>query len=269
MLDRALHGARRLHSPALEQQIHATCARLALARGDLAEAERWYKQLTPDLASDPGYARELEALTLARVLIAQARSDPASRSLHVARSLLERLRQEAETHGRTGSLIEILALAALADAAIGRRDQALRLVRQSLVLAAPEQYARIFLDEGAPMHALIAECRGQIAQPGHRMTGDDMRQLLTAIDRLLAAFPDAGASQGPASGLVEPLSEREREVLRLMAEGASNQAIAAALVISIGTVKSHINHILGKLAARNRTEAGARARELGLLMRKP
>jgi ATP/maltotriose-dependent transcriptional regulator MalT len=119
---------------------------------------------------------------------------------------------------------------------------------------------------------LLAECRAQIAHDGRSQANRSGRQLITYIDGLVAAVLSNGSSQAPDAAdpdsrhlLVEPLSERELEVLRLIAGGASNHAIASALVISIGTVKSHINHILGKLAAVNRTEAVSRARSLGLL----
>jgi LuxR family maltose regulon positive regulatory protein len=269
--DRGLHTARQLGSPMYRRQIRAYRARLALAQDDLAAAQGWHVEVA-DLADDISYTREVEALTLARVLIAQGRRDSHSQTLHAAHAILGQLLERAEAEGRTSSLIEILALMALANAAGGHRDQAIRALQQALKLAAPAGYARIFLDEGAPMQALLAECRGQIMHQERSMAGSDGRQLLTYVHGLLAAFPPAAPSQAPQRAvdnleatIVEPLSEREVEVLRLIAEGASNQVIANRLVISIGTVKSHINHILGKLAAQNRTEAVARAHELGLL----
>jgi LuxR family maltose regulon positive regulatory protein len=248
-LERALQAARQLGSPAYIAQVHAAQTRLALARGDLAAAQRWQMAITPDLADERGAAREVEALTLARVLIAQGRQSSGGAALHAAHMLLERLRQDAATHGRTGSLIEMLVLTALTDAAAGHREQALKVLQQALLLAMPEGYMRIFLDEGAPMADLLRRMKAE---------GGRMKQY---IQKLLAAF---GTGESPHP-LVEPLSERELEVLRLIASGAPNQVIAAELVISIGTVKSHINHILGKLAARNRTEAVSRGRALGLL----
>ena len=274
ILDRALQGAHQLGSPAYARQIRAEQARLALAQGDLGSAQRW--QL--ELEGEPDAAREVEALIQARMLIAQGRQAPGNPALHAAHSILARLREDAAAHGRTGSLIELLALTALAEAASGHRDQAIGVLQQALLLAMPEGYARIFLDEGAPMRSLIADCRLQIAQPLSGREREHVQPLLAYVERLLAAFGDCRLQiadcRSPAeqsaiynlqSAMVEPLSERELEVLRLIAGGASNQAIAAALVISIGTVKSHINHILGKLAACNRTEAVSRARALGLL----
>jgi LuxR family maltose regulon positive regulatory protein len=286
VFDQALQIAHRLGSPDYTHHIHAYRARLALARADLPAAQHWQLKVA-DFAGDFGYACEVEALTLARVLIAQGRSDPGSQAPHSAQTILERLRRGAETDGRVGSLIEILALIALAESGKGRRDKALQSLQEALMLAAPASYARIFLDEGAPMRLLLAECRLQIEQQWRNRESVNSHRLLTYIDTLLAAFaelrieneklrkapdhqPTAPISQfsiaqrAPDSQF-ETLSEREREVLHLIARGESNQAIAAALVISIGTVKSHINHILGKLAAHNRTEAVARAHELGLL----
>jgi LuxR family transcriptional regulator, maltose regulon positive regulatory protein len=275
-LDRGLHTTCQLGSPAYARQIHAEQARLALAQGDLAAAQLWQQEVAPKLASEPGAAREIEALIMARVLITQGRQAPGGPALHAAHTILTRLREDAVAAGRTGSLIETLALSALAEAVIGHRDQALGVLEHALRLAMPEGYARVFLDEGAPMRLLIADCRVQIVQ---QIGGQDSQSLRAYVERLLAAFPrtegrglrteSAVATYsvlGPqSSALIEPLSERELEVLRLIASGAANQAIAAALVISIGTVKSHINHILGKLAACNRTEAVSRARALGLL----
>jgi LuxR family maltose regulon positive regulatory protein len=278
MLDRGLHAADGLGSQVYTQLIHAEQARLALAQGDLEAAYRWQQARAPELAGPLDSAGEAEAAILARVLIAQARQAPGSSALHAARAILARLRDSAAARGRAGSIIELLALAALADAAAGNRARAIEAIQQALLLAMPEGYARIFLDEGAPMRALIADYQSQLARAAGSGDTGTTQQLQGYIEQLLAAFPDCklqiadcrlapeqSAMYNLQSAIVEPLSERELEVLRLIADGASNQAIADALVISIGTVKSHINHILGKLSAANRTEAVSRARALGLL----
>ncbi len=152
-LDRALQAARRMESPAYARWVRAEQARLAFAQGDLVAAQRWQAEVAPELAGQPDAARTVEALMLARVLIAQGRSEPRGPALHAAHTILARLRQQAAAHKRTGSLIEILALIALATAAAGCRDQARASLQQALVLAQPEGYARIFLDEGAPMRS--------------------------------------------------------------------------------------------------------------------
>ncbi|HEU5098438.1 MAG TPA: LuxR C-terminal-related transcriptional regulator [Roseiflexaceae bacterium] len=266
-LDRAAHIARRLGSPAHISQVGAHQARLALARGDLAAAEQWQATSAPTLDAPLGYGQTTAALTLVRVLIARVYAASTSQALGTARSMLEQLRRDAEAHEHVGSLIEILALAALAEAAAGRRDRALHYLHQALVLAAPAGYMRIFLDEGPPMAALLrADLPLLSAESSLRVYSQN---LLAGFSHQPELCPPGSAAQ-PISrahhaALVEALSDRELEVLRLIADGASNQAIAATLMISLGTVKSHINHILGKLTACNRTEAVARGRDLGLL----
>jgi LuxR family maltose regulon positive regulatory protein len=128
---------------------------------------------------------------------------------------------------------------------------------RALTLAEPEGYVRTFLDAGNPLRLLIADLRFSIAA-----SREASKALLAYIDRLLAAFPGSGS---PRSRSQDLLTTREMEILALMASGASNQEIAGRLVVTVGTVKGHVNHILDKLEARNRTEAVARARELGLL----
>jgi LuxR family maltose regulon positive regulatory protein len=268
-----------MDSPAYARRIHAEQARLALAQGDLVAAQRWQATIAAELSGAPNAARTAEALIMARVLIAQGRGEPRGPALHSAHTILAQLREDAAAHGRTGSQIEILALIALATAASGCREQARAPLQQALLLAQPQGYARIFLDEGAPMRSLLAEYHLQVAQPNGGLEREAARSLQAYVEQLLSAdlrtegrglraeaLDSSYSVLSPRpSALVEALSDRELEVLRLIAGGASNQAIATALTISIGTVKSHINHILGKLAAQNRTEAVARARDLRLI----
>jgi LuxR family transcriptional regulator, maltose regulon positive regulatory protein len=233
--------------------VPAQRARLLLAQGDVAAAARWTTQrgLHPD--DQPSYQREPEHLVLARVLLAEQAPEPAL-------GLLGRLHELAVAQARVGSVIEIQALLALALADSGDQRGALA---EALRLAAPEGYVRVFVDEGPPMASLL----GRLAGPGQR------EQLAENVPpgylaRLLASFPQAAAPH-PAGravpGLVEPLSERELEVLQLLAAGRSNQQIAEELVVALDTVKKHVSHILDKLGAANRTQAVARARELQLL----
>jgi LuxR family transcriptional regulator, maltose regulon positive regulatory protein len=236
-------------------------ARLLLAHGHLPEAARWVGDRGLAAEDEPSYAREREYLVLARVLLAQ-------QAPRRAVGLLERLRDLAATQQRTGSVIEIAALQALALDAAGDEQGALDALAEALTLAAPEGWLRVFVDEGAPMAALL----GRLVVAEHpRRVGSDGGVPRDHLGRLLEAFNEAGTSlraraAGPVvAGLVEPLTDREVEVLALLAAGASNRQIADELVVTVETVKKHVSHILEKLGAANRTQAVARARRLGLL----
>ncbi|KPV49953.1 hypothetical protein SE17_29720, partial [Kouleothrix aurantiaca] len=182
-----------------------------------------------------------------------------------------RLLAAAEAGGRVGSVIEILLLQALAHEAHGDLHSALAPLARALALAEPEGYVRLFVDEGAPMAALLAQSVERRAQ------NDSIR---VYAERLLSAFPEVqsdrsqraqnnasalGSTLERSHALVEPLSEREREVLRLIAEGLSNQELAARLYLSPHTIKVHTRNIYGKLGVTSRTQALARARALGIL----
>jgi LuxR family maltose regulon positive regulatory protein len=162
---------------------------------------------------------------------------------------LERLLAAAEAHGRLGSAIEILTLLALARQGHKETERALAALTQALALAEPEGYVRTFVDKGRPVGDLLRQVTAPAVAPSY-------------LSKLLAAF---GSPASAAQSLVEPLSERELEVLRWIAAGLSNREIAAELVITEGTAKWHVNNILSKLQVNRRTEAVARARELGLL----
>jgi LuxR family maltose regulon positive regulatory protein len=236
-------------------------ARLVLAQGDVAAVARWTRERGIDADDEPSYPQEPEHLVLARVLLAQDRPGPAL-------GLLERLYAAAAAQGRAGSIIEIQPLQALALAVRGDQDAAVDALAQALMLACPQGYVRVFADEGAPMAALLsrliaAQKAGQGAASGVP---------LGWLAKVLRAFGSnnyaQGAGRGNASavpGLIEQLTARELEILVLLAAGAPNPRIAEQLVISLDTVKKHVSHVLGKLGAANRTEAVARARELGLI----
>ena len=234
-------------------------ARLALQQGNLTAATRWAEEarLGPD--DEPVYALEFAHLTLARILIAH--DDPAS-----ALRLLDRLRAAAEAATRGGSLLEILILRALAHQAHGDLSSAVATLERALVLGEPEGYLRSFLDEGPPLVALL----GNVLAGRGRAGRDPLPPPLAAYaERLLAASATSAAGgAGPVElgpSLPEPLTPREREVLELIAAGLSNPEIAARLFITVGTVKTYVNSIFGKLAVTSRTQAVARARTLGLL----
>jgi LuxR family maltose regulon positive regulatory protein len=137
----------------------------------------------------------------------------------------------------------------------GQSDQAIVALARALTLAEPEGYVRTFVEQGKPMAALLQKAASQGIAPEY-------------VRRLLAAFPRPSAPPHPTTqSLIEPLSDRELEVLCLVVDGLSNREIAEQLVITIGTTKWHINNIYGKLGVSHRGQAIARARELGLVER--
>jgi LuxR family transcriptional regulator, maltose regulon positive regulatory protein len=244
---------------ALLNPVPSQRARLLLAQGDVAAAARWTTAagLGPDDEAD--YPREPAYLVLARVLLAQNEPDPAL-------TLLQRLLGAAASQGRTGSVVEIQALRALALAACGDHAGAFDALTEALTLARRPGYVRVFADAGAPMHALLAQLSA--ARPGRqhaarRIDHGYLAALLRACGQVDAVAPPRPPAAPP--GLIEPLTDRELEVLRLLAAGRSNQRIAHDLVVALDTVKKHVTHVLGKLGAANRTEAAARARQLGLI----
>ena len=249
---------------ALLNPIPAQRARLLLTQGDIAAAARWTNQRGLHADDEPSYQREPEHLILARVLLAEQAPEQAL-------GILRRLHDLAAAQGRVGSVIEIQALRALALAARGDERGALAALAGALALAWPEGYVRVFVDEGAPMAGLL----GRLAAPGQREQAAAAEHVPPDyLARLLASFPPADvgtprpagrAGARPIPGLAEPLSERELEVLGLLATGRSNQQIADQLFVALDTAKKHVSRVLDKLGAANRTQAVARARELQLL----
>jgi LuxR family maltose regulon positive regulatory protein len=238
--------------------IGALKARIRILQGRLVEATDWVRDRRLSVDDDLSYLREFEHVTLARVLIARYETGGDEPSLHDAVRLLERLRTAAEEGGRTGSVVEILALQALTRRALGDVRGALQPLGRALALGEPEGYRRVFVDEGGRMRELLrhAAARG--------LAGEYARRVLSALDAPAPAVP-APAVASPGGNAVQPLTERELEVLRLIAAGLRNQEIAEQLSISQATVKRHIANAYGKLGAGHRTAALVRARELKLL----
>jgi LuxR family maltose regulon positive regulatory protein len=202
--------------------------------------------------SSTGYTHEHKYSDLARGLIALGRASDVL-------PLLERLMEGARLMGRQGDEIRYLVLNALAHYSLENIPFALDNLSQALTLAEPQGYVRLFIDEGPPMARLLYEALSREIAPEY-------------LRRLLAAFPvtepeeDTSTKfQADQSGLIEPLSERELEVLQLIAEGLNNPEIAARLFLSVHTVKTHIRNIYGKLNVHNRTQAIAQAKAFGLL----
>jgi LuxR family transcriptional regulator, maltose regulon positive regulatory protein len=236
-------------------------ARLLVADGEVEEAARWLatRGLGPD--DEASHVHERELLVLARVLLAQQRPQQAL-------GLLRRLGALAERQRRTGSLIQIRALAALALQAAGDQDAAAAELTDALALAAREGYVRVFVDEGAPMAALLGKLltarEAPVAVAGE-LPPDYLARLTEAFEQAGQVVLRQPRRDTIPPGLVVPLTSRELEVLQLLATGRSNRAIADELVVSLDTVKRHVTHILDKLEVANRTQAVIRARELELL----
>jgi len=232
-------------------------ARLRVARGDLQAAQRWaegrelyrYLDAAPEQEGQTSVEHRLlkyELIVLARLLIAQERHDETL-------SLLEYLLPTVERHDRLGMAIEIHLLRALAFQAQGNLERAVASLERALSLAEAAGHVRIFVEEGEAAARLLYLAAERGIAPEY-------------AGRLLAAFPELEpAAREPQAEMVEPLSERELDVLRLIAEGLPNQEIAQSLVVSLSTVKWHAGNIYGKLGVGNRTQAVAKARSLGIL----
>ena len=219
-----------------------------LAAGDLNAAQRWAR------ACDGG--SELEQITLARLRL--AKGDHRS-----ARRLLERQQAAAAAGRRTGRLLEILLLRALLQAQEKEMAAAGETLWQALSLAQPEGYMRLFMDGGQPLLALLR--RTLAGRDAASAAAERPAILRDYAKEILAAVEQEQGQQDSEPALPEPLTEREMEVLRLLAEGISNKEIAARLVVAPSTVKQHLKHIYGKLDVHSRVQAVSRGRELGLI----
>jgi LuxR family maltose regulon positive regulatory protein len=234
--------------------VPALKARVWIAQGRIADALGWAREQGLSADDDLSYLREFEHITLARVLLARHEGEGAGRAVHEADQLLERLLVAAEEGERTGRVIEILVLRALVRQTLGDIPSALAAVERAVTLAEPEGYVRVFVDEGPPMTSLLRAT----AKQGIRR--DYARRLLAAV---------RGAEHnGPVEqALIDPLSERELDVLRLLGTELDGPAIARELMVSLNTMRTHTKNIYTKLAVTNRRAAVRRAEELGLLSR--
>ncbi|MEZ4672560.1 MAG: LuxR C-terminal-related transcriptional regulator [Anaerolineae bacterium] len=223
---------------------------LWLKTGNLSRAAKWAEPIEATIHENLNPAREFAHITLAHIWLEQGRYDQ-------AQDLLGRLLPSADGAGRMGRVIEICTLQALTFHLQGDLERALEALTYALTLGEPDGYVRTFIDEGAPMAALLQEAQKRGVAVEY-------------VTRLLAAFDQktpvvSRTPEQAVSGDIEPLSERELEVLRLIADGASNREIADALVVSVGTVKKHLNNIFLKLDAHSRTQVVATARKYNII----
>jgi LuxR family maltose regulon positive regulatory protein len=211
--------------------------------------------------------REFEHLTLARVLTARYKTDRVDGDLQAALGLLARLLQAAEEGGRNGSVIEILILQSLAHQAQGDQPGALASLERALSLAEPEGYIHTLVDEGEALRLLILDFRLAIEKSAR----NGVHPLSGYVDKLLSAFPQPMATTPKSriktlkSEIVEPLSAREFEVLKLLRSDLSGPEIAGQLIVSLHTLRTHTNNIFKKLGVNSRRAAVRRAEELDLL----
>jgi LuxR family maltose regulon positive regulatory protein len=228
--------------------VAAVEAHIRLARGEIDAAAGWAAsyQPRPDALY---YYSKFEYAVFLRVLMAEQRWNE-------ARVWIRRQLDVAEPAGHVETAIELYALQAVAERAQGHHEAALDALDAAITLAAPESYIRVFLDAGLPMAELLG---WRAARRSH----DDT--VAAFVRRLRAAFGTTHDAHRACDELLEPLTAREHEILRLIAAGLSTQEIAARLIVSVGTVKTHLHHLYGKLDARDRTHALVRARELGLV----
>jgi LuxR family maltose regulon positive regulatory protein len=226
--------------------VAALRVRLWLAQGNLASAIRWAEESGLYAQDDMSLWREWEYLAIVRVLLAEGKCNDAL-------ALVERLLRPAQASGRAGGMIEMLVLKALVLQAKRAFPSALQELERALAIAQAGGYLRTFLDEGEPMAQLLRHAGSRGIEPEY------VAKLLSEFDRV------SGTASSGAQPLLDPLSERELQVLHLLAAGKTNREIADELVLAIGTVKRHLNNIYGKLTVESRTECIARARELHLL----
>ncbi len=231
--------------------VPALKARVWIAQGSLGEALGWVREQGLSVDDDLSYLREFEHITLARMLLARYSDERAAHSVHEATRLLDRLLRAAEEGGRTGRVIEILVLRARAHQTLGDILAALGSLDRAVTLAEPEGYVRVFVDEGPPMASLLKAAEKQGIARNY-------------VRRLLAAVTETEHESPVKQALIDPLSERELDVLRLLGTELDGPAIARELMVSLNTMRTHTKNIYAKLAVTNRRAAVRRAAELGL-----
>jgi len=227
--------------------LSARIVRVQLARGDVDTAMQWAGAHGPAATDDVSYLHEFAHLTVVRVLLAEYRLRGSEARLDEADALLDRLLASAENGGRRGSVIEVLTLQALTHQARGDLTGALARCERALTMARPEGHVRVFTTEGEPLAALVEACRRPTAREASDHGAPGRRSARTG------------------GGLVDPLSARELEVLRLLATDLDGPGIARHLMVSVNTLRTHTKSIYAKLGVTSRRAAVRRAQQLDLL----
>jgi LuxR family maltose regulon positive regulatory protein len=253
LLEEAEHLYAGNYSPDV-RPVAAVRARVWIAQGSLSAAWGWAREHGVAAADELSYLHEFEHATLARLLLAQGTRDRADDRIGEAIELTERLLAAAEDGGRSGSAIDILVVQALARHARGDPAGGLASLARAVALAEPEGYVRVFIDEGPPMAALLKLAAKERKAPSY-------------VRRLQAAAATVEGQTPAEQPLIEPLSERELEVLRLLGSELGGPDIARELVVSPNTVRTHTKSIYAKLGVNSRRAAVRRGAELGLLSR--
>ena len=251
--------------------VAALKVRLWVAQGRLSEALAWVRERGLSPQDNLSYLHEFEHITLSRILLAGYKNNHTDNLINEVIGLLDRLLKAADEGGRIGSVIEILVLLTLAHQMKGDRPSALSSLERALALAEPEGYIRTFVDEGEPMRSLMEELRLMIESQSRGSGG----HLVPYANRLLDAFAHSSAPavsimpignpQSKIENLIEPLTERELEVLRLFKTELSGPEIARELVIGLSTIRTHTKSIYSKLNVNSRRAAVKRGIELGLI----
>jgi LuxR family maltose regulon positive regulatory protein len=234
--------------------VAAMRARTCIAMGRSGEELGWVRERALSVGDDLDHLREFEHITLARALVARFPTEDGERSMSGAVQLLERLLRAAEEGGRTGSVLDVLVVQAVAHQTRGDMPAALPPLRRALALAEPEGHVRVFIDEGAPMGSLLRAVAGEGVALG-------------LVRRLLAALDGTSESAPVRAGPIVPLSARELEVLRLLGSDLGGPDIAGRLFVSVNTLRTHTKNIYAKLGVTNRRAAVRRGEELHLLAR--
>jgi len=231
--------------------VPAVRARLRVRRGELNHALAWARERQLSAGDELSYLREYEHVTLARLLLARHTTGRGATCLEDATSLLNRLLAAAEEGGRTATVIETLVLQALAEQARGDIAAALASLERAVSLAEPEGFVRVFADEGPPMAALLKALA--------------RKKATSHLRRLLAATATTAHAAPVTQALVEPLSERELDVLRLLGTDLDGPDIARELSVSLNTMRTHTKNIYAKLGVTSRRGAVRQAQQLNLL----